>query len=57
MPGWQQPTTGVTELAALPGNARCYLEKIEELAGLPIDIVSTGPDRSQTIVRRHPFDA
>ena len=40
----------------LPENARRYLERIEELAGIPLDIISTGADRGQTIVRRHPFD-
>ena len=41
---------------ALPVNARSYLERLQELAGVPIDIISTGPDREQTIVLRHPFD-
>ncbi|MGH8150674.1 MAG: adenylosuccinate synthase [Steroidobacteraceae bacterium] len=55
MPGWRQSTVGVTEYAALPPNARRYLERIEALAGIPIDMVSTGPDRAETIVRRRPF--
>jgi adenylosuccinate synthase len=55
-PGWQEPTGGITEFARLPENARRYLARIEELAGVPIDIVSTGPDRAETIVLRHPFD-
>jgi adenylosuccinate synthase len=54
-PGWQASTVGVTEFAELPANARNYLGRIEELAGVPIDIISTGPDREQTIVKRHPF--
>jgi adenylosuccinate synthase len=54
-PGWEQSTVGLTAYGELPANARAYLEKIEELCGLPIDIISTGPDRSQTIVRRDPF--
>jgi adenylosuccinate synthase len=57
MPGWKDSTVGATSLDELPEMARDYLAKIEELSGLPIDIVSTGPDRSETIVKRHPFDA
>jgi adenylosuccinate synthase len=57
MPGWQESTVGVGALDALPAAARAYLAKIEELGGVPIDIVSTGADRAQTVVVRHPFDA
>ncbi len=57
LPGWDSSTVGATSVDALPENARRYLAKIEELSGLPIDIISTGPDRNQTIVERHPFDA
>ncbi|MBP9605203.1 MAG: adenylosuccinate synthetase, partial [Chromatiaceae bacterium] len=57
MPGWTESTVGATQVADLPANAQRYLAKIEELSGLPIDIISTGPDRAQTIVKRHPFDA
>ncbi|MEI6414718.1 MAG: adenylosuccinate synthetase, partial [Pseudomonadota bacterium] len=56
MPGWPQSCAGVTDYAALPPNARHYLERIEVLLGVPIDIISTGPDRAQTLMRRHPFD-
>ena len=55
-PGWKEPTSGITEFARLPENARSYLARMEQLAGVPIDIVSTGPDRAETIVLRHPFD-
>ena len=55
-PGWKEPTIGITNFAQLPDNARSYLARLEQLAGVPIDIVSTGPDRSETIVLRHPFD-
>ncbi|HXS28252.1 MAG TPA: adenylosuccinate synthase [Steroidobacteraceae bacterium] len=55
LPGWKQSTAGVTELAALPANARRYLERIETLAGVPIDMISTGPDRERTIVLRKLF--
>ena len=55
MPGWSESTVGITRYKNLPANARAYLERIGELAGVPIDIISTGPDRDQTIVLRHPF--
>jgi adenylosuccinate synthase len=55
-PGWKEPTIGITDFSKLPGNARSYLARMEQLAGVPIDIVSTGPDRAETIVLRHPFD-
>ena len=55
-PGWKEPTSGITDFAKLPGTARSYLARMEQLAGVPIDIVSTGPDRAETIVLRHPFD-
>jgi adenylosuccinate synthase len=55
MPGWRESTVGVTEYAALPLNARKYLERLESLVGVPIDVISTGPDRDQTIVLHHPF--
>jgi adenylosuccinate synthase len=55
LPGWQDSTVGMTELKKLPANARKYLARIEELAGVPVDIISTGPDREQTIIERHPF--
>lgn len=56
MPGWQQTTVGITRYAALPENAQAYIRRIEELVEVPVDIVSTGPDRSETIILRHPFD-
>ena len=56
LPGWAQPTAGVTDESALPAEAKAYLSRIEELAGVPIHIVSTGPSREALIVRRHPFD-
>ena len=57
LPGWKEPTVGLTSYDALPENARSYLGKIEALTGRPIDVISTGPDRSQTIVLRHPFES
>jgi adenylosuccinate synthase len=56
MPGWSESTVGVTQFDELPKNALDYLARIEELVGVPLDIISTGPDREQTIIRRHPFD-
>jgi len=56
MPGWKESTVGVREYDALPANARAYLKRIEEIVGIPIDIISTGPERNETIVLRHPFD-
>ena len=56
MPGWSESTVGITDFDRLPANARSYLARIEELAGVPLDIISTGPDRDQTIVLRHPFE-
>jgi len=56
LPGWSERTVGITEFDKLPENAKKYLARIEQLAGVPIDIVSTGPDRAETIVLRHPFD-
>ncbi len=55
MPGWQESTLGITDFDKLPENARNYIIKVEELAGVPIDIVSTGPDRIETIIRRDLF--
>jgi adenylosuccinate synthase len=55
-PGWQATTVGITDYAALPEEARSYLARIEELAGVPVDIISTGPDREQTIIKQHPFE-
>ncbi|MFJ3046413.1 adenylosuccinate synthase [Herbaspirillum chlorophenolicum] len=55
MPGWTESTVGAKSLDALPANARAYIARIEELVGVPIDMISTGPDREETIVLRHPF--
>jgi len=55
MPGWKESTIGLTQYAQLPQNARRYLERLQEVAGVPIDIISTGADREQTIVLKHPF--
>ncbi len=55
LPGWRESTVGITAYEALPGNARRYLERLAQLVAIPIDMISTGPDREQTIVLRHPF--
>ncbi len=56
MPGWKDSTVGVARYEQLPEAARNFLKRIEEACGVPIDLISTGPDRTQTIVRRHPFE-
>ncbi|MFT6274205.1 MAG: adenylosuccinate synthase [Halioglobus sp.] len=56
VPGWSESTLGAKSLAELPQKARNYIKRIEEVVGAPVDIISTGPDRVETIVLRHPFD-
>lgn len=56
MPGWNETTLGVSSLEGLPLNARRYILRLEELVGAPVDIISTGPDRNETIVLRDPFN-
>jgi adenylosuccinate synthase len=55
MPGWSESTVGATSYDELPDNAKAYLSRIEELVDTPIDIISTGPDREQTIIKSDPF--
>ena len=55
MQGWSQSTVGITEYAALPIEARLYLQRIEQVTGVPIHLVSTSPDRDHTIMIHHPF--
>ena len=57
MPGWSETTAGLTRWEQLPAPARAYLERVAELSGTPIAMVSTGPDRDHTIVLQHPFGA
>ncbi|MGW9578336.1 adenylosuccinate synthetase, partial [Citrobacter freundii] len=57
MPGWSESTFGVKERSGLPQAALNYIKRIEELTGVPIDIISTGPDRTETMILRDPFDA
>ena len=56
LPGWNDVTVGVQSLDKLPANAQAYISRIEDLIGAPVDIVSTGPDRVETIVLRHAFN-
>ena len=55
VPGWIESTIGAKTLEELPAAARHYIERIESTVGAPIDVISTGPDRVETIVLRHPF--
>ncbi len=56
MPGWKESTVGIRQYEDLPEAARNYLKKVEALCGAPIDIISTGSDREETMVLRHPFE-
>jgi len=56
VPGWSESTVGLTRFDQLPKTAQNYLKRIEQVCGVPVDMVSTGADREQTIVRRHPFE-
>ncbi len=55
LPGWDGVTAGATDYDALPANAKAYIKRIEELVGIKVTILSTGPDRDETIVLEHPF--
>ena len=55
MPGWSENTADVTSMDALPANALAYIKRLEELVGVPIDMLSTGPERNSTIILRDPF--
>ena len=56
MPGWSESTMGVTEIQKLPPQARAYIDRLEGMVGVPVDILSTGPERMETIILRHPFE-
>ena len=56
VPGWAESTVALARYGDLPAAARVYLERIAEICGVPIDLISTGPDREHTIVMRHPFE-
>ena len=55
LPGWKESTVGLTSHDQLPANARAYLARLQEVVGVPVEIISTGPDREQTIVLNNPF--
>jgi adenylosuccinate synthase len=55
VPGWREPSAGATAYRQLPQAARDYLVRLEDLVGVPIDIVSTGPSREAIVIRKHPF--
>ena len=55
-PGWKESTVGIKSFDKLPVNAQVYLRRLEELVGAPISIISTGPDRNETIIKVNPFD-
>ena len=54
-PGWRESTRGATTMEQLPPNARNYLEAMSELVGVPVHVVSTGPDRNENIFLQYPF--
>src|SRR5574340_703473 len=56
MDGWKESTVGIKTLEGLPAAARAYLKRIQEICAVPVDMISTGPDREETIVLRHPFN-
>jgi len=55
MPGWEGITAGITNFNDLPDNAKAYIKRLEELVGVKITIISTGPERDETIILEHPF--
>ncbi len=56
LPGWSAVTAGASDFESLPENAKRYVKRVETLIGAPIDLISTGPDRSETIIIKHVFD-
>ncbi|NOX08415.1 MAG: adenylosuccinate synthase [Gammaproteobacteria bacterium] len=56
MPGWQESTAGLQDYDALPANAKAYLKRLEEVVEVPVDMISTGPDRNDNIILRHPYE-
>ena len=55
-PGWQTNTVGTKNYDDLPANAKAYIQRIEELVEVPVDVISTGPDRDETLVKKNPFE-
>ena len=54
--GWDESTEGLKKYDELPANAKEYIKAIEDMVSVPVDIVSTGPDREHTIIRKNPFE-
>jgi adenylosuccinate synthase len=55
LPGWSEKTYGATDVKDLPANAIAYIKRIEQVTGVPVDMISTGPDRNETIILVNPF--
>jgi adenylosuccinate synthase len=55
LPGWKDSTVGITRYEELPANARGYLERLQAIVDVPITMISTGPERDETIIRENPF--
>jgi adenylosuccinate synthase len=55
MPGWKESTVGARKIEQLPQNARNYLNRLEQVVGVPVDIISTGPERDETIILKNPY--
>ena len=55
MPGWKESTVGARKIEQLPQNARNYLKRLEQVVGVPVDIISTGPERDETIILKNPY--
>jgi adenylosuccinate synthase len=55
IPGWEGDTRGMTDASKLPGGARAYLDRIEELIEAPIHMLSTGPERESNVIFQHPY--
>ena len=55
MEGWTGTTAGITDYNDLPANAKAYIKRLEELVGVKVTIISTGPERDETIILEHPF--
>ena len=56
LPGWSESSVGVRSKDGLPANAIAYLDRLEEVVGVPVDIISTGPERDETIILRNPYE-
>lgn len=55
LPGWDESTVDLTDVSKLPENAKRYIQRLEELLGIPVDMLSTGPERDSTVIYQNPF--